>query len=522
MSTTNRSSANKPADSRLWLALRLRDLPLNALGLCSLESDAQTQPALVVIEKQRVICANQTAQAAGVEYGMDTTSAQILSQCTAHPRDKTQEEQALAQLAERLYQFTPYIEHYTCTLKPDTGLLLELSRCLQLFSGLAALTQRIVASLQETIFAVSYGLAHSAMGAWLLSYQSNQPPAINGTENKTLFCAQLNSVPIAYLYDYPHAVDALHNTGFVTLGDIARQISAQSISSIKKRFGVDFTEMLCGIFLIEHNFQQSSLFDKPLAVHQPVELFCESIQFDYPVRQSDQLHQPAEYLLQKLSDYLRKRQLQCQKITWQLFDIYRNREELTVLCDNPQTHWRLLYDLTLIQLQQRQLPFEVDNLELHCPQPTAVQNRSQNLGFDHRRQSAGHSHSFAITAAKLKARLGESAVFKLSYRDSYIPEQTNARIALSDTSQQQLPAAHTTALRPSWLFDTPVQLEIRHDNLYWRGQLTLIAGPERIQGNWWSTPTARDYFVAQRHDHLRLWVFLDLHKNTWYAQGIFA
>lgn len=505
-------------EPRLWLALRLMDLPLNALGI-----DSATPQALVITEKQRVVCASAQAQAQGVLVGMNITTAQLLcqgaSQCALQARNSTLELQALEQLAEQLYQFTPYIETYYCQTKPAAGLLLEVSRCLKLFSGIEALSQLIFTYLRTTLYRFEFGLAHTAKGAWLLSHQQY---AITGTEDKQLFCARLNTIPVQYLYDFPQAVEMLEKTGFDTLGDIALQITAQSTSSFKKRFGHAFTETLCSIFAIEQNFQQNSLFEKPVNVYQPEEFFSENIQFDYPISQTGQLHWPIENMLHSLNTYLRKRQLECQQIEWQIYDIYRNREQLTVHCDNPQSHWQLLYDLTLIQLEQRQLPFEVDTLELHCKEARPIQNRSQTLAFDTRHKREGRSQNFAITAAKLKARLGDNAVFKISYCDSHLPETSNAKIPLSQTCQQQLPGTHRFALRPGWLFEAPLAIESRPQGLYWHGYLSLLAGPERIHGNWWDNPVARDYFLAQRHDHLRLWVFLDLHKNSWHLHGIFG
>ena len=50
--------------------------------------------------------------------------------------------------------------------------------------------------------------------------------------------------------------------GFQTLGDIARQIEAQTISGLKKRLGQEFSDYLCELFAIEQNFQQGALFNK--------------------------------------------------------------------------------------------------------------------------------------------------------------------------------------------------------------------------------------------------------------------
>ncbi len=512
--------------SRLWLALRFSHLPLEIFNL----EDCENKP-IVITEKQRVIYVNTSAYATGVRYGVDVTTAQLLSNCESHVRNQQKEEAALKELSAQLYQFTPYIETYSCQHLPQAGLLLEISSCLKLFAGARALTSHIARYLQTTPYSCEYGFAHTAKGAWLLSFQpanihshisENIFDNITGNETKEIFCERLKKLPIELLHDFPAVIDALKKTGFTTLEDITRQIDAQKISSIKKRFGLQFTQTICDIFAIEQDFQQSSLFDKPLTIYKPVEFFSDNIQFDYLISQSDQLYFPIENLLQKLSDYLRKRQQACQHIEWQLSDIYHNHFLLHVHSDSTESDWQLLYDLTLIQLDNRELPFAVDSLTLTCRDASLVQNQSQTLAFDHSRKSRSGARSFAITMAKLKARLGDAAIYKLSYRDALLPETSNAITPVNEACNQQLPDIHKKAIRPSWLLPSPVLIEQRKQGLYWRGQLTLLVGPERIRSTWWETPTARDYFVAQRHDNVRLWVFLDLHKKTWHVHGIFG
>ena len=168
------------------------------------------------------------------------------------------------------------------------------------------------------------------------------------------------------------------------------------------------------------------------------------------------------------------------------------------------------------------MPFDVDTVELRCTHTTPIQARNQLLDFNQTKRADRRSHDFATTAAKLKARLGDGAIFKLSYCDSHFPETSNIVVPLQEKSNQLLPRLHSIALRPTWLLPQPVLIETRKQGLYWRGQLQLLLGPERIQGNWWNIPTARDYFLAQRHDNVRLWVFLDIHKKQWYVQGVFG
>jgi protein ImuB len=497
---------------RLWLALRLPDLPAYAVAV-----ESSDELILAIVEARRVVWASPAAIAKGVVQDMDASTAQLLSGCINQERNLAGEHRLLAELSAELYAFTPYIETYVSEQIPQAGLLLEISSCLMLFGGVQPFAEKIRQFFAAKKLTLVVGLAHSAKAAWLLSFTDYD---IQGDENKPLFIERLQELPIQLLHDYPAQIDALEKTGFVTLGDIARQIAAQSISSIKKRFGKEFAQALCDIFDIDQDFQQASLFEKPVVMYQPQEFFAQEIQFEYPIHQVDQLQTPVEHLLRQLADFLRKRQWETHHIEWVLADIYHSKDIMPVYADTAQSHWQLFFDLTLIQLENRDLPFEVDTLTLNCRHVQPIQAQSQLLEFDSNRKH--NDQAFTTTAAKLKARLGDDCVYKLSYYDSYIPEESNRRIALNQPSNQQLPDRHLASLRPSWLFKTPIEIDVRKQGLYWRGYLTLLSGPERLQGNWWRIPSARDYFLAQRSDYVRLWVFRDLHKNQWYVQGIYG
>ena len=500
--------------SRLWLAIRFSDLPLSALKL----EDSLTKP-IVVIEKKRVIFANSLAEKSGAQLDMDITTAQLLSGCEVVERDETKEQSALHQLSEQLYQFSPYIDRHCSSGAVESGLLLEISSCLKLFGGLKKLTNTIAEFLVKTPYGFDYGLAHSAKAAWYLSFATHE---ISGDETKSLFIKRLNTLPIELFFDYPKAVEALTKTGFKTFGDLATQIEGKSISSFKKRLGQSFTNMLCEIYDIDQNFLQSSLFEKPRDIYRPDEWFEEEIQCEYPVSIVDQLKPAIENLLQQLSDYLHKRQQQCQYIEWCISDIYRKKEFIRVNSDLPQSHWQLLYDLTLIQLDNKELPFEVETVRLLCSHTMPLQHCSQVLDFEQNKRKKRSVQDFAVTIAKLKARLGDSAVYKLGYRDSRVPELTNVMITLAEKCNQELPEIHLNALRPTWLLSKPEMIEERSNRLYWHGYISTLVGPERVIGNWWEEPIARDYYLAKRHDNLPIWIFFNLYDKQWYVHGVFA
>jgi protein ImuB len=499
----------------LWLAIRLPLLPLHGLGLLA---EAATASAWAVSEQQRIICLNAAAVQQGIRYAMAVSTAQLLGDCQLQARNRAQEAVVLDELAAELYQFTPHIEYYHCTDPDQAGLQLEISRCLRLWGGVQPLCSKITALLEHSGLHYALGLAHSAPGAWLLSF-ADYP--ITGEENTQLFITRLKALPIQLVQEFPQAVVALEKMGFQTLGDIARQIEAQTISGLKKRLGQEFSDYLCELFAIEQNFQQGALFNKPPPLYQPVEYFTEQAHMEFPVAQIQFLQQPIELLLHKLADYNRKRQLSCQRIEWDLQDIHGRHQALVVTCDHPQSHWQLFYDLTLIQLESRPLSIEVDRLDLICRHFTPAEQRSASLGFDKNLGSQTRGTSFTLAMAKLKARLGEAAVSKISYADSLLPEQTSQSIELQQVCNQQLPVIYQQAPRPTWLLASPAAIEVRPRGLYYRGYLTLLSGPERVQSHWWDTPCGRDYYVAQRTDHARLWIFFDVHKKAWFVHGVF-
>lgn len=494
---------------RLWLALRLVDLPLWIFP--------PQEQAVCILEKRRIIAANPAAIEAGVHKGMDATTAQLLSNCIIYERDTLQEQNYLNQCAEHLYAFTPYIHINRSAFAPDSGLILEISRCLKLFGGIESLCARLLATLTD--LPIAYGLAHTEEAAWLLSYDNY---SIAEGDDRALFIHRLNHVPVERLFDWPEARESLKRMGFVSLGNIAHQIERQSISAIKKRLGQDFADFIVRLFDISNNFQQTALFNKPLQIYQPKEFFFDTMQFDYPITHIDQLHAPIEQMLQQLGEYLRKRKLSCQKITWRFFDIHHNSHAINVHCAAPQTTWKLLYDLTHIQLESQQLPFAVDAIELTCQQLQSSQEKNNQLNFSGGRNKNHGGDDLALLEAKLKARLGEQAIFKISYKDSHTPEQAWNKRSVFEPTEQQLPAAHQHAPRPTWLFATPFLAKFQQQQLSWRGQLELLTSPERIETQWWTTPTARDYYIAMREDGLRVWVYEDLLEGKWFVQGIFA
>jgi protein ImuB len=80
--------------------------------------------------------------------------------------------------------------------------------------------------------------------------------------------------------------------------------------------------------------------------------------------------------------------------------------------------------------------------------------------------------------------------------------------------------------RPLWLLHEPLQLAERQHRPWWRGPLTLLSGPERIETGWWDAHLVqRDYFIAEGESG---WVWIYRARTVqgteagWFLQGVFG
>ncbi len=517
MSTTKQRAQKDKA----WIAIRLTHFSLESLGVNREHNN------IIISHKDQVCACTDNLYRKGIEPGIPTSTAQLLHDVDdetpfrTYEREIDTEQKACEQLCRELYNYTPHIEVY-CALKPngceETSILLELSTCIRLFKSLEVIIAEISNILKKKKLSYCYGQGHTKQMAWILSHQDKK---ITSLQKKEEFIVQLGELSIDLLYEHAHAVDQLKKTGFFFFKDIIAHIKQESLHSLRTRFGEGITQYLCDALDIDNVLLQKSLFQKPVITYHPESIFIESIQFDYPVNSSEQLLRPIKVLLEELTKNLVKKQQQTQSICWNLYDIYQNNESFLVNVERLYRDSQLVIDLTMIQLENQPLPFEVDTLELRC-------EKIFPINFDHasligKCTSQEKSHAFATVTAKLNARLGENAMFTLSPRDSHIPELSFKKQTI-DTKVQRLSPENqeTNGSRPGWIFNTPIKIGKKQNELFWKGKLELLQGPERIEGMWWLKPTGRDYFIARRNDNVRLWVFHDLYKNEWFVHGVFS
>lgn len=486
----------------LWVAIRFPWLPLEVF-----EARQTTDKVVAVEQNKRILMASSGAVEAGIKSGMKSALVSSLvaeqNSCDLHRRDSEKETEVLKRLASWAYSRTPYIQRY----QEDT-LLLEVSRCLRLFGGVENLVQELCDSLDYMPYSYQMGMAHTAKGSWLLSFQNYE---LREQDSHAVFVSRLRESSLELLCEQQSAVSSLQKMGLKTLAEVL-DLPSQALG---KRFGQDFQgylrELVGGI-------------EKPPLIYQANEHFCRQVPFAWPVVRTDLLELPAKQLLQQLVDYLVRQQLQCQKINWNFYSAQGGKQSVEIGCERIHRHWELLFELTRIRLEQLKLDFEVELLELECRQTSPV-----NLGSDSlfAWESARVQGNVESLVARLQTRMGRDQLYQVQVKAEHLPELAQS-LELPFETQEPPQEAVPRGARPCWLLPKPQPLKRRGNLLYWNDQqinksLKIIDGPERIEGYWWQQPEARDYFIARRDDSVHCWVYRELNEGqNWYAQGVFA
>ena len=151
---------------------------------------------------------------------------------------------------------------------------------------------------------------------------------------------------------------------------------------------------------------------------------------------------------------------------------------------------------------------------------------------------------------RLSVRLGAQQVVVPSAQADHRPERKQAwRPALQKEKsldnaskapekarkESQAAASQPDALYPPWLLPEPLLLEMDGERPCYRGPLSRLIGPQRVETGWWGgkeeggQPAMRDYYVAQSPEAGLVWIFRERHSARfsagevrWYLQGFYA
>ena len=489
----------------LWLCLRLPALPLDAI------SASHSTALLALTHKHRIVMTSSAAQHAGINAGMSvTTATSLCSALELRPRDLQREQQYLNNIALWAYRFSGDV-----CLCPPNAVLLELSASLRLFKNLARLYRKFISAFRRRGLSIKLGLAHTPLAAELLSHQSLNPATLvnaAGQLHQKALQAALQKLPVHLLPLSPKTLSTLQEMGMHTLGSI----QALPRAALERRFGKDIAIVLAKL-------QGEQMDIRPKFI--PPDTFNGQRHFDGGLHSKQQLRFPISALLSELEHYLRLRQCLNRNLEWEFHYLDGSREAWSLELSHRHFDRRSLIDLVMLRLEKLNLQGAVESLSLYCEKFISNEQHNEQL-FDSASNSKQQEKA-AQVLDKLRLRLGPHRCHQFNLQDAHLPELNWVLRDAHSPSHSKAPLSSATPqvknlLRPNWLCHPPELISETAEGLFWQGELHLLQGPERFDGQWWQQRQTRDYYIA-RHQHGALcWVFKDCLNRRWYLHGFFG
>lgn len=377
--------------------------------------------------------------------------------------------EAQSGLAVWCLQFTPRV-----ALMED-AVVMEVEASLRLFRGRAALQARIAEEAPD-LGVAAIGWAPTATAALVLARCGVAD--LGGR----LLQAVLDPLPLAALSAAAVHAEALSRAGINTLG----QLRGLPRGGVSRRFGAAPLTMLDQAYGLRPEAHRWELL--PEDFHARVEL---------PSRED---HAPAlllgaRPLLMRLCGWLAARHAGATGVTlhW-VHDSMRAKDAgdggaLTIRTAEPIRELEHFCRLLAEHLAKTRLLAPVGELRLEAIGVQALTEQSASLLPD----TVRDGETLYLTLERIAARLGPERVLQPAPGDDHRPEWQTRWSPAADPAQARAGSRARRAVvrpapampQPAFLLEPPLRLAVRDHRPHYQGPLTLLIGPDRVEGGWW-------------------------------------
>jgi protein ImuB len=483
----------------LWVALEFPSLPLQLAQ----RAGASREP-LVICEgpEQRpaVICANESACAAGVREGQAVAAAKALAgDLRVLPRDPLAERESLERLAAWAAQFTPM----SCV--EGQGIALEIEPSLKLFAGHAKLCSAIRRGIHELGFQAALGIAPTPLAARLFARAEARGLQVRSCLDLAGLRERVDDVPL-FLVDWP-AKTLAHLTDLGVLR--MRDMLDLPVEGVARRFGPEIALYLGRLM--------GTIAD-PREPYSPPPRFRARLELPAEADGVDALLFPLRRMLAEMEGTLRGRGAGVQRLALWLEHGRKARTRIDLEFASPERESDFILAIAREKLGRLTLPAATVALDLRADALMPYNPREATWLPGAREQAVGRERLIE----RLSARLGRDRVFGIAVGDDHRPDRNWSPAQPGHSRVDGNPA--TEAARPSWLLSRPQRLVTHAGKPSCQGELSLIAGPERVESGWWDgAEVRRDYYLAANARGETYWIFRE-HRGDqgWYMHGVFA
>ncbi|HEY1090533.1 MAG TPA: DNA polymerase Y family protein [Burkholderiaceae bacterium] len=398
-------------------------------------------------------------------------------------------------------QFTPRVALL------EEAAVLELGASLRLFGGARALHRRLLVEGRPLGLA-RLAWAPTSLGALALA-RAGQREAIS----KPL-AAVLDTLPLHCLSAVQEQAPMLERLGCRRLADVRRLPRA----ALARRFGAEL--------LLALDRAYGEIAEAHAWISAP-EQFDARLELPYRVEHSQALGHYAEALLRQFCAWLAARHAGVRQLTlaWE-HDAMRARDAgsggaLTLHTADTTRDFRHLARLMAEHLAKTELAAPAGELRLSATEILPLATPTAALLPELRTQS---SESLNALLERLAVRLGPERVCRAQLREDHRPEQMQSWAPWGVSVDDAM--TRPPSPQPSWLLDPPLPLSSQRDQPRYQGPLQKLAGPQRVEGGWWSGGNVqRDYYLMRSERAGLLWVYaerLSEAEQRWFLQGVFG
>jgi len=486
----------------LWVALEMPSLPLQIVergGVCG-------EPLVISegsAQRPIVACANEAARVSGIREGQAVAAAKALAgELRVLARDPQAERETLERIAAWAGQFTPM----ACV--DGQGIALEIGSSLRLFDGHAKLTASILRGVHALGYRATLGIAPTALAARLFARAEARGLQVRSCLELADLRSRLDDLPI-FLLDWDEKILArLTDLGVLRLRDLL----ALPSEGIARRFGPESAAALDRL--------TGKLVD-PRRPYVPPAHFRSRLELPAEADGVEALLFPLKRLLAEFEGAMRGSGAGVQRLMLVLEHGRRSRTRVALEFGSPEREPEFILSIAREKLGRLTLSAPTMAIALVADSLLPYVPRSQAWLPGPNEQELESERLIE----RLAARLGRDRVFGIAIADDHRPEKNGVRHHFSSNTRKRAPENRKGhAPRPVWLVHRPQRLIVNDGVPSLQGELSLLAGPERIECGWWDgEEVRRDYFVACNRNGEAFWIFRE-HRDpsAWYLHGVFA
>jgi protein ImuB len=507
-----------------------------APGKAVASSEVSRDTPIVVVAKQnnalQISALDDAAAHLGLEIGLPLANARaICPQLRVFDVDEAADARTLNAIADWCDRFTPLV-----AIDAPHGLFLDITGCVHLFGGEAAMMRRVCDVLTVQGFAVSAAIAGTSVCARTMNRHVHGCIVGDGEEADAV-----KPLPVFALGADAAINTGLRRAGLKTIGDVA----ARAPHEITARFGADFTALL------EQALGQG---DAPISPRKPLPDYIVEKRFAEPVTTDAVISATLSRLAQILVEAMAQQGKGARRLEAHFFRTDGAVRAIVVDTGQPVTKGEVIDRLFRERLDALNDPldpgFGFDLVRLSASRTEIVVQQQRDLDA-----KVHDNDELAALIDRIAARLGGRRVVVHLPQDSHIPERVvtaaPAQHHLATALQATWPARveNEPPLRPLRLFEKPEPIKVPfatvpdgppHHFTWRRAAHTAvrIEGPERIAMEWWKhngQTLTRDYFRVEDETGLRFWIYRDgLYgselvdaagkpaASNWFVHGLFA